>query len=220
MDPLFERRQLTKKVHIYSKFLQKNMNAVILAQLKMNVEGKCSSEGFIQRNSITILEYSLGRTNYIKGGVDYDITFQADICFPHRGQKLKASMTLKSKVGIHAELSPLKILIPRDLHLGNKEFDEVKEGEDLEFEVVGSTFKQKDTEIVVVGKLLSRPDDVVLVKEEEKSKDIVVTSKEPEESGESVKQVVFSAPNEGAVLVKGKRKKLTGNTPLKEETNE
>jgi DNA-directed RNA polymerase subunit E'/Rpb7 len=219
MDPLFERRQLTKKVHIYSKFLQKNMNAVILAQLKMNVEGKCSSEGFIQRNSITILEYSLGRTNYIKGGVDYDITFQADICFPHRGQTLKAPMTLKSKVGIHAELSPLKILIPRDLHLGNKEFDEVKEGEDLEFEVVGSTFKQKDTEIVVVGKLLSRPDDVPLVKEEDE-KQVVVTSKEPEESGESVKQVVFAPPTEGAVVVKGKRKKLTGNTPLKEETNE
>jgi len=218
MDPLFERRQLTKKVHIYSKFLQKNMNSVILAQLKMNVEGKCSSEGFIQRNSITILDCSLGRTNYVKGGVDYDITFQADICFPHRGQKLKAPMTLKSKVGIHAELSPLKILIPRDLHLGNTEFDEVKEGEDLEFEVVGSTFKQKDTEIVVVGKLLSRPDDVPLVKEEDKQ--VIINSREPEESGESVKQVVFSAPNEGAVLVKGKRKKLTGNTPLKEETNE
>ena len=194
------------------------MNAVILAQLKMNVEGKCSSEGFIQRNSITILDCSLGRTNYVKGGVDYDITFQADICFPHRGQKLKAPMTLKSKVGIHAELSPLKILIPRDLHLGNTEFDEVKEGEDLEFEVVGSTFKQKDTEIVVVGKLLSRPDDVPLVKEEDKQ--VLVSSKETEESGESVKQVIFSAPNEGAVLVKGKRKKLTGNTPLKEETNE
>ena len=219
MDPLFERRQLTKKVHIYSKFLQKNMNAVILAQLKMNVEGKCSSEGFIQRNSITILEYSLGRTNYIKGGVDYDITFQADICFPHRGQKLKAPMTLKSKVGIHAELSPLKILIPRDLHLGNKEFDEVKEGEDLEFEVVGSTFKQKDTEIVVVGKLLSRPDDIPLVNEEDE-KQVVVGSKEPEEAGESVKQVVFAPPSDGAVVVKGKRKKLTGNTPLKEETNE
>jgi DNA-directed RNA polymerase subunit E'/Rpb7 len=218
MDPLFERRQLTKKVHIYSKFLQKNMNAVILAQLKMNAEGKCSSEGFIQRNSITILEYSLGRTNYIKGGVDYDITFQADICFPHRGQKLKAPMTLKSKVGIHAELPPLKILIPRDLHLGNTEFDDVKEGEDLEFEVVGSTFKQRDTEIVVVGKLLSRPDDAPVVKEEEKQ--VVVSSKEPEESGESVKQVVFEPPAEGSLVIKGRRKKLTGNTPLKEETNE
>jgi len=218
MDPLFERRQLTKKVHIHSKFLQKNMNAVILAQLKMNAEGKCSSEGFIQRNSITILEHSLGRTNYIKGGVDYDITFQADICFPHRGQKLKAPMTLKSKVGIHAELPPLKILIPRDLHLGNTEFDEVKEGEDLEFEVVGSTFKQRDTEIVVVGKLLSRPDDAPVVKEEEKQ--VVVSSKEPEESGESVKQVVFEPPAEGALVIKGRRKKLTGNTPLKEETNE
>ena len=128
-------------------------------------------------------------------------------------------MTLKSKVGIHAELPPLKILIPRDLHLGNTEFDEAKESEDLEFEVVGSTFKQRDTEIVVVGKLLSRPDDAPLVKEEE-DKHVVVDAKEPEESGESVKKVVFEPPAEGALVIKGRRKKLTGNTPLKEETNE
>ena len=79
MDPLFERRDLKKKVHIHSKFLQRNMQASILAQLKMNFEGRCSSEGFIQRTSVTILNSSLGRTNYIKGGVDYDVDFQADL---------------------------------------------------------------------------------------------------------------------------------------------
>jgi DNA-directed RNA polymerase subunit E'/Rpb7 len=156
MDQLFERRDLTKKVHINSKFLQKNMQATILAQLKMSYEGRCSSEGFIQRNSITVIDFSLGRTNYIRGGVDYDVTFQADICFPHPGQQFKATVKARSKIGIHAETPPIKVLIPRDLHLGSTEFDTIKEGEEIDFEVIGSQFKQQDVEIIILGKLLSK----------------------------------------------------------------
>ena len=156
MDPLFERRQLTKNVHINSNLLQKNIQASLLAQLRMNYEGKCSPEGFIQNNSITITNYSLGRTNYIKGGIDYQVQFQADVCFLHPGQRLKAPVTLRSKVGIHAETPPIKVLIPRDLHLGNAEFESVTVGEDVEFEVIGSQFKQQDKEIIVLGKLLSK----------------------------------------------------------------
>lgn len=156
MDPLFERRQLSKKVHIHSKFLQKNMQASILAQLKMNFEGKCSAEGFIQRNSITIVNYTLGRLNYIKGGADYDVQFQADVCMPHSGQKFKAPVTVRSRVGIHCETPPIKVLIPRDLHIGNADFENVKIGDDIEFEVVGSRFKQQDRDIIVVARLLSK----------------------------------------------------------------
>jgi DNA-directed RNA polymerase subunit E'/Rpb7 len=156
MDQLFERRELSKKVHVNSKFLQKNMQATILAQLKMSYEGRCSNEGFIQRNSVTVINYSLGRTNYIRGGVDYDVVFQADICFPHPGQHFKATVKARSKIGIHAETPPIKVLIPRDLHLGSTEFDTVKEEDEIDFEVVGSQFKQQDTEIIILGKLLSK----------------------------------------------------------------
>jgi DNA-directed RNA polymerase subunit E'/Rpb7 len=156
MDPLFERRQLSKKVHIHSKFLQKNMQASILAQLKMNFEGKCSAEGFVQRNSITIVNYTLGRLNYIKGGADYDVQFQADVCMPHAGQKFKAPVTVRSRVGIHCETPPIKVLIPRDLHIGNADFENVNIGDDIEFEVVGSRFKQQDRDIIVVAKLLTK----------------------------------------------------------------
>lgn len=156
MDPLFERRELSKKVHIHSKFLQKNMQSSLLAQLKMNFEGRCSPEGFIQPNSVVIVDYSLGRTNYIKGGVDYDVKFQADVCMPHAGQRFKAPVTVRSKVGIHAETPPIKVLIPRDLHIGNEEFEGVKVGEEIEFEVIGAQFKQQDKDIVVVAKLLSK----------------------------------------------------------------
>jgi DNA-directed RNA polymerase subunit E'/Rpb7 len=156
MDPLFERRELTKKVHIHSKFLQKNIQASLLGQLKSKYEGRCLPEGYIERNSVTILNYSLGRANYIKGGIDYDVVFQADICMPHPGQRFKAPVKLRSKIGIHAETPPIKVLIPRDLHLGNEEFEKIKVDEDIEFEVVGSQFKQEDETIVVVGRLLSK----------------------------------------------------------------
>jgi DNA-directed RNA polymerase subunit E'/Rpb7 len=156
MDPLFERRQLTKSVHIHSKFLQKNIQASLLSQLRMNYEGKCIPEGFIQSNSITIVNYTVGRTNYIRGGVDYDVTIQADVCMPHAGQRFKAPVKLRSKIGIHAKTPPVEVLIPRDLHLGNEEFDTIKIDEDVEFEVVGAQYKQDDETIVVLGRLLSK----------------------------------------------------------------
>jgi DNA-directed RNA polymerase subunit E'/Rpb7 len=156
MDPLFERRELVKTIHIHSKFLQRNIHSSILAQVKMMYEGRCSAEGFIQRNSITIIRYSLGRANYIKGGIDYNVTFQADICMPHIGQRFRAPVKLRSKIGIHAETPPVKVLIPRDLHFENEEFNDVKVDDDIEFEVIGSQFKQQDDTIIVVGKLLTK----------------------------------------------------------------
>lgn len=158
MDPLFERRQLTKSVHITSRYLQKNIQASLLAQLRLSYEGKCISEGYIQPNSITITNYTVGRTNYIRGGIDYSVTFQADVCMPHSGQRFKAPVKLRSKIGIHAKTPPIEVLIPRDLHLGNEEFESVKIDEEIEFEVVGAQYKQDDETIVVVGRLLSKID--------------------------------------------------------------
>lgn len=210
MDPLFERRNLTKKVHIDSKFLQQNMAPQILTQLKMDYEGRCSSEGFINRNSITILKYSYPRTHYVRGGVDYDVTFQADVCFPHPGQRLKAPVTLRSKVGIHAETPPVKILIPRDIHIGQEEFENVKVGDEIEFEVVGSQFKQQDSDIIIVGKLLTKipepveaPLNITSVAEPLATQPISSSSGSSEE-----KHVVITAPMEAE---KPKKRKLRQN---------
>lgn len=212
MDPLFERRQLIKKVHIESKFLQKNIQSSILAQLKGSYEGKCIPEGYVHRNSITIANYSLGRVNYIKGGVDYDVVFQADICMPHVGQRFKAPVTLRSKVGIHAETPPIKVLIPRDLHLGNEEFESVKIDEDIEFEVIGSQFKQEDQSIVVVGKLLSKvsgpvQEPLLTVTSETTEEPKQVSVSLPQEEG-SEKKVIITSDD------KPKKRRLKKNEPL------
>jgi hypothetical protein len=180
----------------------------------MNFEGKCSAEGFIQQNSVTILNYSLGRTNYIKGGVDYDVQFQADVCMLHAGQRFKAPVTIRSKVGIHAETPPIKVLIPRDLHIGNEDFEGVKIGDDIEFEVIGSQFKQQDKDIIVVAKLLTKiapPVEAPLV---------ATTSETPKEElvatlpvDSEVKQIV-TTPAEGE---KPKKTRKLKQSAVKEE---
>jgi DNA-directed RNA polymerase subunit E'/Rpb7 len=152
-DPLFERRELVRNVHIDSRFLQRNIQASLVAQLRMKYEGVCVAEGYIQRRSITVVEHSLGRINYIKGGLDYSVKFQADICMPHPGQVFRMPVVLKSKLGLHAEMTPIKTLLPRDLHIGITDFDEVGEKEEIEYEVVGARFQQGDESIVVLGKL-------------------------------------------------------------------
>jgi len=206
MDPLFERRDLKKKVHIHSKFLQRNMQASILAQLKMNFEGRCSSEGFIQRNSVTILNYSLGRTNYIKGGVDYDVDFQADVCLPHPGQIFKAPIKLRSKVGIHAETPPIKILIPRDLHLGNADFDSAQVDEEIEFEVIGAQFKQQDADIIIVGRLIAKIEaDTEAPLLSQDTTIPIINNPVPKAAEGEEKQIVITAPTEAE---KPKKRKL------------
>ncbi len=153
MDTMFERRELLRNVHIDSRFLQRNIQASLIAQLRMKYEGICVAEGYVQRQSITIVDHSLGRINYIKGGLDYTVKFQADICMPHPGQVFRMPVTLKSKLGLHAEETPVKALLPRDLHIGMIDFEDVSEKEEIEYEVVGARFQQGDDSIVVLGKL-------------------------------------------------------------------
>lgn len=153
MDPLVERRELVRNVHLVAKDLKRNIDASLLAQLRHTYEGRCAPEGFLLRRSIAVLDHSLGRMNLIRGGMDYVVKFQADVCLPHPGQIFRAPISLKSKIGLHAELPPLKILLPRDLHIGMGEFEEVAESQEVELEVIGSRFQQGDESIVVLGKL-------------------------------------------------------------------
>jgi len=204
MDPLFERRELTKKVHILSKYIQKNIQASLLAQLKTHYQGRCLAEGYIQPDSFTILKYSVGRANYLRGGVDYDVTFQADICLPHPGQHFRGSVSLKSKIGLHVELSPLKVLIPRDLHLGNALYEKTESGEEIEFEVIGTQFKQGDEDIVVVAKLIGEVEE----KKEEVLPEVAPIPSQRANDGETMQITI--APTIGE---QPKRRKLKRTEP-------
>ena len=206
MDALYERRELSRSFHIDARFLQRNIHASLVAQLRHKYEGICLPEGYVQPRSITITEHSFGRTNILKGGLDYSVRFQADLCLPHSGQKFRAPVTLKSKIGLHAETDPIKVLLPRDLHIGNSDFDEVDVGQTIEFEVVGSRFQQGDESIVVLGKLLEVIRPAVQKEEAEPEAQQVIAA--PVGTGDSEKRTVTVAVEKTKAQGEARRKKM------------
>jgi DNA-directed RNA polymerase subunit E'/Rpb7 len=206
MDALYERRELNRSVHIDARFLQRNIHASLVAQLRHKYEGICLPEGYVQPRSITITEHSFGRTNILKGGLDYSVRFQADLCLPHAGQKFRAPVTLKSKIGLHAETDPIKVLLPRDLHIGNPDFDEVDVGQTIEFEVVGSRFQQGDETIVVLGKLLEVIRPAVQKEEAEPEAQQVIAA--PVGTGDSEKRTVTVSLDKTKAPGEARRKKM------------
>ena len=153
---MFERRELTRVVTVHSRHLQRNIQSSLLGQIKASVEGRCGTEGYVQPKSSVIMTYSLGLMSIIGTGVSYKVKFQADICLPHKGQRLEVPVEFRSKIGLHSEMKPLKILLPRDLHIGNADFEAVSDGDQMEIEVMGAEFKQNDEDIFVLAKLVRR----------------------------------------------------------------
>jgi DNA-directed RNA polymerase subunit E'/Rpb7 len=188
---MFERRELVRNLNIPSKHLQRNIQSSFLSQIKADVEGRCGIEGYVQPKSSVILDYSLGSLDILKPGVSYRVRFQADVCMPHKGQIIKVSTTLKSKIGIHAEITPLRVLLPRDLHIGNTEFESIEEKDEIEFEVLGAEFKQGDENIFVLGKLVKR---LVSVPIPETTKEEPVAASVPETQESETRSVTFVAP--------------------------
>ena len=202
---MFERRELTRTLNIPSKHLQRNIQSSLLSQLKGQIEGRCGIEGYVQPKTSVIVDYSLGMMNILRSGATYEVRFQADICYPRKGQLLRVPVVFRSKIGVHAEQSPLRVLLPRDLHIGNPEFEAIQENDEIEFEVLGAEFKQNDEQMFVLGKLIKRipaaagekVEAVVPVMEE-------VVSTAP--SAEGTKTVTVQEPTAAKEPVRRKRK--------------
>jgi DNA-directed RNA polymerase subunit E'/Rpb7 len=208
-EKMFERRELVRVVTVPSKHLQKDIQSSILMYLKSHVEGRCGVEGYVQPKTSVIIDHSLGRLTSMKMGVSYRVKFQADICMPHPGQTFRAVVNLRSKIGLHAELLPMKILLPRDLHLDNAEFEDIKEKQEIEFKVVGSRFQQGDSSIVVLGTLTSviNPAAEKAMAVQEETIEPLIAASTPGDPSE--KRVVQVSPELVKAAEPARRRKLT-----------
>ena len=192
---MFERRELTRVLTVPPKYMQRNIQSSLLSQLKGQIEGRCGIEGYVQPKTSVIVEYSLGSCSILRPGVTYEVRFQADICYPRKGQVLRVPVIFRSKIGVHAEQSPLRVLLPRDLHIGNPEFESIQEKDEVEFEVLGAEFKQNDEQVFVLGKLIKRIPAAV---EEGKTEAVIPVVDEvtagPAAATEGVKTVTIQEP--------------------------
>jgi DNA-directed RNA polymerase subunit E'/Rpb7 len=135
---------------------------ILLAKLKKQLEGKCSKHGFVIPGSLQLLSRSMGFAEKGRGTADfmYYLKAQGKVYNPPDGLVVEGQIMLKNKMGCYVILdNAIRIMVPRDLHIGNEEFDELEVGDRIRIEIKRSQFRANATHILSIGQFLGRVGD-------------------------------------------------------------
>jgi N-glycosidase YbiA len=145
------------KVALTAKDLSKDIESIdklLEEKIKTQYEGKCSRNGYVVPNSVKLLSRSAGLIE--KGRFTGDILFYAEaestVLQPPDGYVLEGEVIRKNKMGMYVNhKDAIRVIVPRDLHIGDEEFDNVQVGEIVKVEIKKSRFQVNDTSILSVG---------------------------------------------------------------------
>ena len=74
------------------------------------------------------------------------------VLHPPEGTMVEVEVLKSNKMGIYAVYeNAIRLMVPRDLHLGDEEFDSLKVGDRINVEIQKSRFQLRDPFIVSVG---------------------------------------------------------------------
>lgn len=132
-----------------------SIDQLIEKKIKEQYEGKCSRSGYVLPNSIKLLSRSVGMVE--KGRFTGELLFYAEarckVYQPPEGVLLAGIVTHKNRMGIYVDYNnhAIRIMVPRDLHIGNEEFDAIEPGDLVKVEIKKSRYQVNDTSILSVG---------------------------------------------------------------------
>jgi DNA-directed RNA polymerase subunit E'/Rpb7 len=135
-----------------------SVKEILTTKLKEKFESKCTANGFVRPDSIEILARSMGvaENGRFTGNLLYDCKIKCDVLYPTAGSELPVMIIKVRKMGAYGHYDDaIRVLLPRDMHVGNKEFDEIKEGDVVRVRLERSRFQANDPFIMAVGTLLS-----------------------------------------------------------------
>ena len=157
--------QIKKQVSLNPRYLDENFPAYIEKIVKNNVEGKCIKEGYVVPNTVIILKRSIGNmnNNQFNGNITFDITIGAKVCNIPVNSVIKASVKKINKLGILAELGPLMIIVPKEIHQDKEPFSKINIGDEIDLLVIGKTFHLNSNVISIYAKLNSEVRKKILI---------------------------------------------------------
>ena len=149
-----------------------NIEKAVLAKLAEKIEAKCSLHGWVVPNTVKVLSRSMGYVE--KGRFTGDIVFhvqaQASVLNPASSSHLVCEVTGNNMMGMYVTyktnkkvldrktktvsnvvVDAIKVILPRDLHIGDESFSKIQIGDRVKVEIKKSRFQVNDTFILSVG---------------------------------------------------------------------
>jgi DNA-directed RNA polymerase subunit E'/Rpb7 len=128
-------------------------------KLRETYESKCYTSGYVRAGSLKLLAKSMGLYEHgrFTGNVLYDCRSSCEVYYPTVNSIIQVKIHKLNKMGAIALLATddhaMRITIPRDLHLGDLEFDALELGMQVSVKLLRSRFQTNDPFITAVGKL-------------------------------------------------------------------
>jgi hypothetical protein len=151
-DALFQ-----EKVYLTPKDLSgeiTSIDTILLNKVKERLEQRCSPHGYVLPGSLELLTRSAGMVDSGRFSGDWAFLIKAKgrVLHPPEGTVVDVEILKSNKMGIYAVYeNAIRLMVPRDLHLGDEEFDQLKVGERIRVEIQKSRFQLRDPFIVSVG---------------------------------------------------------------------
>jgi DNA-directed RNA polymerase subunit E'/Rpb7 len=142
-------------VSLNPRFLDVDFAKYIEKIVKNNVEGRCIREGYVVPGTTIVLERSMGNlnNNQFNGNIIYDVKIGVKICNIPVNSVVKAPIIKMNKLGLLAELGPLMIIVPKEIHSNKDAFKDIKIGDEIELLIIGKTFELNSKKISVYARL-------------------------------------------------------------------
>jgi DNA-directed RNA polymerase subunit E'/Rpb7 len=146
-----------------------SINDMLLQKLKGRLENKCSRNGFVLADSLKVLSRSLGKASNGRfiGDYNFYVQLQGSVLNPPDGIVIEGEVISKNKMGLYMNYkNAIRVIVPRDLHIGNEEFDSVNVGNVIKVEIKKSRFQVNDDSILSVGLFVEKNGDVQVEEED------------------------------------------------------
>ena len=146
-----------EKVYLTPKDLRNDITSVdtiLINKLKERLEQRCSPHGYVLPGTLELLTRSAGMVDSGRFSGDWAFLIKAkgSVLHPPEGTELEVEVLKSNKMGVYAVYeNAIRIMVPRDLHVGDEEFDQLKVGERIRVEIKKSRFQLRDPFIVSVA---------------------------------------------------------------------
>lgn len=134
-----------------------SVKEILTTKLKEKYEHKCTASGYVRPDSIEILTRSMGvaENGRFTGNLLYDCKIKCDVLYPTAGSEIPVMVIKVNKMGAYAHYDDaIRVLLPRDMHVGIREFDTINEGDIVSVRLERSRFQANDPFISAVGTLV------------------------------------------------------------------
>ena len=113
---LFHKEVLKRKIILPFRYINSNINDMLMYKINNNYEGKCLKEGFVRSGSSEIISSTIG--NMDGSNVTFHVIFRCDVCYPYEDMIIDCMVDSITKIGIKAIVSkednPIVIFLSRE----------------------------------------------------------------------------------------------------------